>query len=144
ARHPPRPAPRPAAPPSCDHTRPAPPLHAASRPGHTPQGSPSLPPVSSRSPSSDRALTSTRDRVPAPQDRTVGRNRGHPWGETVATSGAFRWPPTGRFSWPPSPNRLLLIVPDGVARLRVTLRTGPERSHPPGVSGRVRDNAIVL
>jgi hypothetical protein len=42
------------------------------------------------------------------------------------------------------PNRLLLIVPDGVARLRVTLRTGPERSHPPAVSGRVRDNAIVL
>jgi hypothetical protein len=33
----------------------------------------------------------------------VGRNDGHPWGETVATSGAFRWPPTGSFSWPPSP-----------------------------------------
>jgi hypothetical protein len=42
------------------------------------------------------------------------------------------------------PNQVLLIVPDGVARLRLTLRTGPERSHPPGVSGRVRDNATVL
>jgi hypothetical protein len=32
----------------------------------------------------------------------VGRNRGHPWGETVATSGAIQWPPTGSFPWPPS------------------------------------------
>ena len=48
------------------------------------------------------ALTTTRARLPAPQDRNVGRNRGHPWGETVATSGAFRWPPTGSFPWPPS------------------------------------------
>ena len=70
---------------------------------HTPQGSPSLPPVSSQPPSSDRALTTTRARVPAPQDRTVGRNRGHPWGETVATSGEIRWPPMGSFPWPPSP-----------------------------------------
>jgi hypothetical protein len=81
---------------------PAPPLHAANPSGRTPQGSPSLPPVSSHSPSSDRALTTTHARLPAPQDRAVGRNRGHPWGETMATSGAFRWPPTGSFSWPPS------------------------------------------
>jgi hypothetical protein len=38
----------------------------------------------------------------SPQDRTVGRNRGHPWGETVATNGAFRWPPMGSFPSPPS------------------------------------------
>jgi hypothetical protein len=102
AHHPPRPAPRPAARPSCDHTPPASPRHAASPSSRTPQGSPSLPPVSSHPPSSDRALTTTRARLPAPQDRNVGRNRGHPWGETVATSAAIQWPPTGSFSWPPS------------------------------------------
>ena len=32
----------------------------------------------------------------------MGRKRGHPWGETVATSGAFQWPPMGSFPWPPS------------------------------------------
>jgi len=44
----------------------------------------------------------TRAGLPAAQDRTAGRNDGHTWGETVATSGAFQWPPTGRFSWPPT------------------------------------------
>ena len=47
-------------------------------------------------------MTPTRAQVPAPQDRTVGRTSGHPWGELVATSGEIQWPPTGRFSWPPS------------------------------------------
>jgi hypothetical protein len=42
------------------------------------------------------------------------------------------------------PDQVLFIVPDGVARLSLTLRTGPDRSHPPSVSGRARDNAIVL
>jgi hypothetical protein len=42
------------------------------------------------------------------------------------------------------PNRVLLIVPDGVARVRLTLRTGPDRTHPPTVSGPVHDNVIVL
>ena len=32
----------------------------------------------------------------------MGRNPGHPWGETVATSGAIQWPPMGSFPWPPS------------------------------------------
>ncbi len=84
---PPPPGQRPAAPPSCDHRPPTPPWHAASPSRHTPQGSPSLPPLSSRSPSSDRALPSTRPGVPAPQDRTVGRNRGHHWGDSVAAYG---------------------------------------------------------
>ena len=103
ARHPPPPAPRPAARPSCDHTPPAPPLPAATPSRHTP------PRISIASSGFFTAalLRSRVDQqralgVPAPQDRTVGRNRGHPWGETVATSGAFRWPPTGSFPWPPS------------------------------------------
>ena len=112
ARRPPPPAPRPNARPSCDHTPPAPPPHAASPSSHTPQGSPSLPPASSRPASSDRASTTTRARVPAPQDRTVGRNRGHPWGETVATSGEIQWPPMGRFPWPPS------LLPGSLRRTR--------------------------
>jgi hypothetical protein len=37
----------------------------------------------------------------------VRRNRGHPCGETVATSGAFQWPPMGSFPWPPSASLLL-------------------------------------
>src|ERR671922_78394 len=50
----------------------------------------------------DRASTTTRAGLPTPQDRTVGRNRGHPWGETMAASGEIQWPPMGRFPWPPS------------------------------------------
>jgi hypothetical protein len=32
----------------------------------------------------------------------VGRKDGRPWGDLVAISGDFRWPPVGRFPWPPS------------------------------------------
>jgi hypothetical protein len=64
-------------------------LHAARPASRTPRGSPSLPPLSSHSPSSDRALTTTRARLQGPQDRTVGRDAGHPWEK--------RWPPTGKF-----------------------------------------------
>jgi hypothetical protein len=80
------------------HRRPV----AATRSGHTPQGSPSLPPLASRPASRDRASTTTRARLPTPQDRTVGRNRGHLWGETMAASGEIHWPPMGSFPWPPS------------------------------------------
>jgi hypothetical protein len=34
----------------------------------------------------------------------VGRSDGRPWGDLVAISGDFRWPPVGRFPWPPSPS----------------------------------------
>jgi hypothetical protein len=50
--------------------RPVRPRRAASPSCRTPQGSRALPPVSSHSPSSDRALTTTRARVSAPQGRT--------------------------------------------------------------------------
>jgi hypothetical protein len=42
------------------------------------------------------------------------------------------------------PNRVLFVVPDGVAKLSLTLRTGPDGKNPPTVSGKVRDNVIVL
>ena len=42
------------------------------------------------------------------------------------------------------PSRVLFLVPDGVARLSLTLRTGPDSKNPPTVSGEVRDNVIVL
>src|SRR5207248_1817264 len=53
----------------------------------------------------NHALTTTRARIPTPQDRTVGRKDGHPWGETVAASGEIQWPPMGRFPWPPSSDK---------------------------------------
>ena len=46
------------------------------------------------------------------QDETVGRSDGHPWGDSVAASGEFRWPPTGRFPWPPSQGNLLVEKKD--------------------------------
>ncbi len=73
-------APRPNAQPSCDHTRPAPPLGGTSRPVITPQGSPSLPPVSSRSASRSRVNNNARSSTD-----TSGQNRGEK-----------RWPPMGR------------------------------------------------
>jgi hypothetical protein len=42
------------------------------------------------------------------------------------------------------PNQVLLVVPDGVTRVSLTLRTGPAPHHPPKVGGKVRDNVIVL
>ncbi len=30
----------------------------------------------------------------------VGRSVGHDWAVSVATSGQFRWPPTGSSNWP--------------------------------------------
>ncbi len=42
------------------------------------------------------------------------------------------------------PNRVLMVVPDGVARIRLTLRTGPDPHHPPAVAGKVHDNVIVM
>jgi hypothetical protein len=59
-----------------------------------------------------------------------------------ATAAVIREQGTWMTSGPP--NRLLMIVPDGVARVTVTLRTGPDPSHPPTVSGRVADNAVSL
>jgi hypothetical protein len=45
------------------------------------------------------------------QDETVGIPDGHPWGDPVAASGDFQWPPTGRFPWPPSrPDCLDLLI----------------------------------
>jgi len=73
-------------------------------------------------------LTTTHARLPAPQDRTVGRNRGHPWGETVATSGAIQWPPTGRFSWPPSCGT---SPPPRGANPRKALHTGGQAKQSP-------------
>ena len=81
--------------PSCDHTPPAPPLPAATRSGHTPPGSPSLPPVSSRPASSDRASTANarpstgasgqnRGEKPWPP---MGRNSGHQRGDSMAAYG---------------------------------------------------------
>ena len=32
----------------------------------------------------------------------MGRNGGHPWGETMAAIGEIQWPPMGSFPWPPS------------------------------------------
>jgi hypothetical protein len=32
----------------------------------------------------------------------MGRSDGHPWGDPVAVTGEFRWPPTRSFPWPPS------------------------------------------
>jgi RNA polymerase sigma-70 factor (ECF subfamily) len=79
----------------------------------------------------------------------VGRNRGHPWGETTATNGEIQWPPTGSFPWPPSDVfviawRRLDDVPDdplpwllGVARrVLANRRRGEARRH--ALLGRVR------
>ena len=128
-RHQPPPARRPAARPSCDHTPPTPPRVAANPSSHTPQESPSLPPVSSSGRPPGRALTTTRAGLPTPQDRTVGRNRGHPCGETMAASGEIPWPPMGSFPWPPS----VPTVPVS-ARLQASNRSGsmsaaPRRCH---------------
>lgn len=50
----------------------------------------------------------------------------------------------GAFSSSGPPNRVLLVVPDGVARVKVTLRTGPDQRKPPRVSAKVRDNVVVF
>jgi hypothetical protein len=50
----------------------------------------------------------------------------------------------GAWSTSGPPNRVLLVLPDGVARVTLTLRTGPDPHHPPKVAGKVRDNIIVL
>jgi hypothetical protein len=50
----------------------------------------------------------------------------------------------GTWSSSGSPNQLLFVVPDGVSRLRVTLRTGPNPRNPPTVDGKMQDNVIVL
>ena len=42
------------------------------------------------------------------------------------------------------PDRVLLVVPDGVIRVSLTLRTGPDPGHPPRIAGKVHDNVIVL
>jgi hypothetical protein len=42
------------------------------------------------------------------------------------------------------PNRVLMVLPDGVARVTLTLRSGPDPRHPPKVAGKVSDNVIVL
>jgi hypothetical protein len=94
AHHPSPHAPRPNAPPSCDRTRPEPPPGGTSRSSHTPQGSPSLPPVSSRPASRSRVDNNTRRSTDASgqnrEEKTwppMGRNRGHQWGDSVAAYG---------------------------------------------------------
>src|SRR3954454_845282 len=49
--------------------------------------------------------------VQATQDRTMGRSDGHPWGEPMAASGDFQWPPMGRFPWRPSPPQPDALMP---------------------------------
>jgi hypothetical protein len=51
-----------------------------------------------------------------------------------------------RGTWSSSgpPNQLLFVVPDGVSRVSVELRTGPDPRNPPTVDGKVQDNVIVL
>ena len=58
----------------------------------------------------------------------MGRSDGHPWGDPVAASGDFRWPPTGRFPWPPS-----LFAFEAIARLgivRLFARAGAAATSP--------------
>jgi hypothetical protein len=59
-----------------------------------------------------------------------------------ATAAAIREQGSWLTSGPP--NRMLIVVPDGVAKVSVTLRAGPDRHHPPTVTGKVRDNVIML
>lgn len=64
-------------------------------------------------------------------------------GGCCSTAAAIR--DTGTWmTFGPSPSELLFEVPDGVARLSVTLRTGPDHQTQPAVSGKVRDNVIAL
>ena len=109
ARHPPPPARDHTARPSCDHTPPAPPP-ARNEPvkSYASRISITSSALFTRRPPRIARRQQRRARVPTPQDRTVGRNRGHPWGETVAASGEIPWPPMGSFPWPPSP-----LVPIG-------------------------------
>ena len=118
----------PSARPSCDHTPPTPPRHAACRPDRTPPGSPSLPPGSS-SPPSRHASNTRRPGLQADQDETAGRSDGHPWGDPVAASGDFRWPPTGRFPWPPS-------EPSDAVEHRLVIARCGWRQHDDGLHGR--------
>ena len=95
----------------------------------------------SSSPSPRRASMNTKRReLQATEDRTdvVGRSDGHPWGDPMAISGEFRWPPTGRSPWPPSrasraaelPGNELVMRPTPTAPFSAYLRCFWLRSAP--------------
>jgi hypothetical protein len=48
------------------------------------------------------------------------------------------------FSSSGPPNRVLFVIPDGVARVKLTLKTGPDPQNPPRVSAKVHDNVVVF
>jgi hypothetical protein len=48
------------------------------------------------------------------------------------------------FSSSGPPNRVLFVVPDGVAQVKLTLKTGPDPQNPPRVSAKVHDNVVVF
>jgi len=85
-------------------------------------------------------MNTKRPELQATQDRTVvvGRSDGHPWGDPVAVTGEFRWPPTGRFPWPPSLQAQHGLGIDAYG-VMITLVTAPSRQLPIGTLGEQRN-----